>query len=214
MKRKELRSLNRYELNSPINYTSTPTKTTEIHVASEAIEVANHPVDPSCLGHRPASSKGPVYSVAVSSRVGNFSVPLSPKNRNIESARSEQHQMPRHLTNMDRVLWSYTKVALLFFTAMLVTWIPSSANRIYSLVHPGYISPALQFAAAFVLPLQGFWNAIIYITTSWHACRCLFSRSHKTLNNPLLVNPISSRNQDKSHETESTTELASQLGRS
>jgi hypothetical protein len=31
----------------------------------------------------------------------------------------------------------------------------------------------LEYASAFVLPLQGFWNALIYIVTSWKACQML-----------------------------------------
>lgn len=70
--------------------------------------------------------------------------------------------------------WSYTKCALLFFTAMLVTWIPSSANRVFSVIHSGQASLALEYMSAFVLPLQGFWNAIIYTVTSWGACKMLW----------------------------------------
>ncbi|KAL2258838.1 hypothetical protein VTK26DRAFT_7683 [Humicola hyalothermophila] len=70
--------------------------------------------------------------------------------------------------------WSYAKCAILFFTAMLVTWIPSSANRVYSLAHAGHASLALEYMSAFVLPLQGLWNAIIYVVTSWGACRTLW----------------------------------------
>lgn len=70
--------------------------------------------------------------------------------------------------------WSYTKCALLFFTAMLVTWIPSSANRVYSVVQNGEVNLPLEYMSAFVLPLQGFWNAIIYMTTSWKACKMLW----------------------------------------
>jgi hypothetical protein len=66
---------------------------------------------------------------------------------------------------------SYTKVAGFFFVALLVTWIPSSANRVYSVVHPAQISLGLEYASAFVLPLQGFWNAIIYAMTSLPACK-------------------------------------------
>ncbi len=69
--------------------------------------------------------------------------------------------------------WSYTKCALLFFTAMLVTWIPSSANRVYSVVHAGQVSVPLEYMSSFVLPLQGFWNACIYFVTSWGAVRML-----------------------------------------
>jgi hypothetical protein len=71
---------------------------------------------------------------------------------------------------LNRAALAYTKCSILFFTAMLVTWIPSSANRIYSLVHGNEICIPLEFMAAFVLPLQGFWNAVIYIATSWSAC--------------------------------------------
>ncbi|KAJ4302114.1 hypothetical protein N0V88_002250 [Collariella sp. IMI 366227] len=70
--------------------------------------------------------------------------------------------------------WSYAKCAILFFTAMLVTWIPSSANRVYSVVRGGEASLALEFMSSFVLPLQGFWNAIIYCVTSWRACQILW----------------------------------------
>lgn len=70
--------------------------------------------------------------------------------------------------------WSYAKCAILFFTAMLVTWIPSSANRVYSLAHAGHASLALEYMSAFVLPLQGFWNSIIYTVTSWGACKMLW----------------------------------------
>lgn len=71
--------------------------------------------------------------------------------------------------------WSYTKCAILFFTAMLVTWIPSSANRVFSVVHIDKVSVPLEYMSSFVLPLQGFWNAIIYIVTSWKAVQTLWS---------------------------------------
>ncbi|OSZ99904.1 hypothetical protein A9Z42_0007810 [Trichoderma parareesei] len=74
----------------------------------------------------------------------------------------------------DNAAWSYTKCAMLFFGAMLITWIPSSANRLYSLTHNNSISIPLQFVSAFVIPLQGFWNCVVYVTTSWVACKNLF----------------------------------------
>lgn len=72
--------------------------------------------------------------------------------------------------------WSYTKCAILFFSVLLVTWIPSSGNRVYSMINGGDVSKPLFFASAFVLPLQGFWNAIIYIVTSWAACKSLWGQ--------------------------------------
>ncbi|MCJ1272515.1 hypothetical protein MMC21_000301 [Puttea exsequens] len=71
--------------------------------------------------------------------------------------------------------WGYTKVALLFFVSLLVTWVPSSINRVYSLVHPELVSLPFTYASGIVLPLMGFWNAVIYFTTSWSAVRSLFA---------------------------------------
>ena len=80
----------------------------------------------------------------------------------------------RNVHDTHSATWSYTKCAILFFAALLITWIPSSGNRVYSLINGGATSKPLFFASAFVLPLQGFWNAIIYIVTSWAACKSLW----------------------------------------
>ncbi|KAJ6779342.1 hypothetical protein PWT90_04280 [Aphanocladium album] len=81
------------------------------------------------------------------------------------------HRRRNH--ELNNAAWSYTKCAILFFTAILITWIPSSANRVYSVIHKNEVSVALEFMSAFVLPLQGFWNAVIYAVTSWSACKNL-----------------------------------------
>lgn len=47
-------------------------------------------------------------------------------------------------------------------------------NRVYSLIHPDLVSIPFTYASAVVLPLMGFWNSVIYITTSWGACKNLF----------------------------------------
>ncbi|KYK54085.1 G-protein coupled receptor 1 [Drechmeria coniospora] len=84
---------------------------------------------------------------------------------------------PRQGTRaVNRAAWQYTRCALLFFIVILITWIPSSANRLYSMVNPGETSVVLHFMGAAVLPLQGFWNAIIYGVTSWSACKSLLKR--------------------------------------
>lgn len=77
---------------------------------------------------------------------------------------------------VNNAAWQYTKCALLFFLVIVITWIPSSANRVYSYIHPGEISITLQFMSATVLPLQGFWNAVIYAVTSAAACKQLFNQ--------------------------------------
>ncbi|KAL1836099.1 hypothetical protein VTJ49DRAFT_5571 [Mycothermus thermophilus] len=100
--------------------------------------------------------------------------PTSPPSCTQTSAGSSTFRR-RSVYQASKATWSYTKCALLFFTALCVTWIPSSASRVYSLAHGGNPSLPLQYVAAFVLPLQGFWNAIIYVTTSWGACRMLWA---------------------------------------
>lgn len=93
------------------------------------------------------------------------------------TARGHNAGPPRQYTanEANTAIWSYTKVSLLFFVAMMVTWIPSSANRVYSAVHKDQVSLPLEYASALVLPLQGFWNAVIYATTSLQACKELWS---------------------------------------
>ncbi|KAL2268533.1 hypothetical protein VTJ83DRAFT_3379 [Remersonia thermophila] len=90
------------------------------------------------------------------------------------ASRASSNPRRRAAYQASKAIWSYTKCALLFFTALCVTWIPSSANRVCSLAHGGRFLPALEYVAAIVLPLQGFWNAIIYVTTSWGACKILW----------------------------------------
>jgi hypothetical protein len=67
---------------------------------------------------------------------------------------------------------SYAKCSMLFFTAMVITWLPSSANRVHSVLYDR-VSEPLEIMSAFVLPLQGFWNAVIYVVTSWTACKAI-----------------------------------------
>jgi hypothetical protein len=178
--------------------TFTPMKTTKIHVISEAADNGEQPIDLSRLGRRSMLTGPQMYSVTVSSNQEeeprHSPIPHLPNKRQSTSMlpQPEVHQQVYSAMEVNNAVWLYTKVAILFFTAMLVTWIPSSANRVYSVVYPGYISPPLQFASAFVLPLQGFWNAIIYITTSWNACRKFFGvNSFRSPHSQVNMQPIS-----------------------
>jgi len=132
------------------------------------------------------------------------------------SDRAKLYPARRQAANMaDNAAWSYTKVAVLFFVAMMVTWIPSSANRVYSVIHPGEISLGLEFASAFVLPLQGFWNALIYTTTSLPACRAFWLqiRHRKRITGGGIRHNVFTENREQRSnkmylETDSMTELA------
>lgn len=169
-------------------------KTTEISFVSEAVDKTTEggAFDAAMPGDR-LSKPSPVaktpYSVTVSTGPGSqfdtengFSgthnghndFEMSPTVRFPASELPRpavQAQAHRSASQTDNANWAYAKVAVLFFVALMVTWIPSSANRVYSYVHPGQISPGLEYASAFVLPLQGFWNGLIYATTSIPACK-------------------------------------------
>lgn len=102
--------------------------------------------------------------------------PAAPKPRpNGEQPRRNPNPGRSRTYEANNAAWAYTKCAILFFTALLVTWIPSSANRVYSFIHAPQTLPPLEIMSAFVLPLQGFWNSIIYIVTSWAACKTFVS---------------------------------------
>jgi hypothetical protein len=61
---------------------------------------------------------------------------------------------------------AYLKVAFLMFIALFVVWVPSSGNRLYQFTHKNQPNFALNILSAIVLPLQGAWNATIYIYTT------------------------------------------------
>ena len=78
------------------------------------------------------------------------------------------------IVDVNKATLSYCYTALLFFIALLVTWVPSSTNRLFGVLHPNAKTPfGLDFSSGLVLPLQGFWNTMIYIVTSWAACKAL-----------------------------------------
>jgi hypothetical protein len=84
---------------------------------------------------------------------------------------SQRRGMKREATS---AVWAYTKYAMLFFIALLVTWVPSTVNRVYAFARPNEFSFGLNYTSSFVLPLQGFWNSLIYVSISWPAFRTLW----------------------------------------
>lgn len=108
-------------------------------------------------------------------------VPPSPNRTNSQyyDHRSQSNASIRELPTSDqanKAAINYCKCAVLFFIALLVTWVPSTINRVYTLVHPHSVVFGLDFASGLVLPLQGFWNAFVYIVTSFPACRAICSK--------------------------------------
>ncbi|KAK1757862.1 putative G-protein coupled receptor [Echria macrotheca] len=75
------------------------------------------------------------------------------------------------LRNLDPVKLAYLRTSFVFAVSILITWTPSSINRVYSFAHPTKTSYPLNLASAVVLPLQGVWNAVIFCATSWATLR-------------------------------------------
>lgn len=73
----------------------------------------------------------------------------------------------RRFVVADPIKRAYLRTSFLFAISVLVTWIPSSMNRIHSWID-GASPYEYHVATAAVLPLQGLWNAIIFFVTSWN----------------------------------------------
>ncbi|KAL4991606.1 hypothetical protein BDW68DRAFT_151603, partial [Aspergillus falconensis] len=69
-----------------------------------------------------------------------------------------EYHNSRTVSEVNTAAWAYTKYAMLFFVALLVTWVPSTINRVYAFIRPESSNFGLNYASSFVLPLQGFWN--------------------------------------------------------
>ncbi|EFY85395.1 G-protein coupled receptor [Metarhizium acridum CQMa 102] len=145
----QLASMNRQDSNSVPN-TRSPNGAYTVHISADSNNTVQAydehalPIQGTTLQHTSA-------------------VQLAPR-RPANIARRRNHEL-------NNAAWSYTKCSILFFTAILITWIPSTANRVYSFVNDKDVSVPLEFMSAFVLPLQGFWNAVIYAVTSLSACK-------------------------------------------
>jgi hypothetical protein len=113
--------------------------------------------------------------------------------------------------SLDRAIMAYTKCAALFAASLLITWIPSSANRLYGLIYPTRVSYALYIASACVLPLQGFWNAVIYFVTSFNICRALFRNPSFRLPGFGSSTRFLTNLGRQKRETDSTVELSTDL---
>ncbi|RMZ72235.1 camp receptor [Pyrenophora seminiperda CCB06] len=108
---------------------------------------------------------------------------------------------------------AYFQVAFLMFLALFVVWLPSSINRMCQFIH-NVPSFALQLTAAIVLPLQGAWNAAIYISTTRKECKRAWGMTmSKLTGKPLRYqsqrDAFPNETMSSSQETrDSTTELS------
>ncbi|KAL5383917.1 hypothetical protein DPSP01_005717 [Paraphaeosphaeria sporulosa] len=74
-------------------------------------------------------------------------------------------------TEGNAAAWGYFKVAFLMFAALFIVWVPSTVNRLQQFIDKEHPIFGLNLASALVLPLQGFWNSMIYISTTWPECK-------------------------------------------
>ncbi|KAG5913864.1 hypothetical protein E4U42_000836 [Claviceps africana] len=75
-----------------------------------------------------------------------------------------------HFFVEDPIKRAYLRTSLLFALSVLVTWTPSSLNRIYGWLE-GHSPYQLHVATSAVLPLQGLWNSLIFFISSWGPVR-------------------------------------------
>jgi len=182
------------------------TRRSEIHILSE-ISTCN------VVG----SQDLPVHEVHVSSAISasqsypHNTVSVNPTHSGsldpVESAKPKDF-----LSGSDAAAWAYTKCAMLFFAALIITWVPSTCNRVYTLVWSGEVNFTLCYIEALVLPLQGFWNAMIYITTSLGACRELWQSIRRLVPVPEIALPRAG-NKNRSSKTNSKSESMTELAR-
>ncbi|KZL82772.1 g-protein coupled receptor [Colletotrichum incanum] len=71
------------------------------------------------------------------------------------------------LQRLDPVKLAYLRTSFIFAFSVLVTWTPSSINRVFNMIRRDESHFGLNVASATVLPLQGVWNAVIFFMTSW-----------------------------------------------
>ncbi|KAG5973789.1 hypothetical protein E4U55_000278 [Claviceps digitariae] len=227
-KRKQLRGFHSSDPD-PLSFngeTVTTTRTTEVIVTTEVVGHDGfhlnqmNPRDPIDGPRQDASGPSGVYSVHITANTGAshhdkddtvLSSKRGPASITQHAPRKAANTARRRNHELNNAAWSYTKCSILFFTAIIITWIPSSANRVFSLIHDKETALPLEFMSAFVLPLQGFWNAVIYATTSWSACKELFG--HFRIKKPsILSSDGSGKRRERMSRTAARQQRRSQFG--
>ncbi|RHZ49698.1 putative cAMP receptor-like protein [Aspergillus thermomutatus] len=163
-KRRQLQEAGHSDSFGEIDSPKEPTfsKNTEIHVTSEITHSGSESnrltiASVSHIPHRYLSPYSP-YSVTIEggSASGNDdNVPM----RTLRNSQQDPYAQRRATArDVNSAAWAYTKYAMLFFIALLVTWVPSTINRLYALIYPHNFNFGMNYTSSFVLPLQGFWN--------------------------------------------------------
>lgn len=168
---------NRHELSGLFNpFNENPF---EGRVTTE-IDITTHPLSPSSPSTSRKDEETAVsgfkfdeartfdpYSVVV--EVGPNERPRKPSAPELFRVRTITRNHALTGTNPDA--WLYARVAFLFFCSLLICWVPPSINRFYSMVYPDNFVFGLNYIQSLILPLQGFFNALVYAISSQTACR-------------------------------------------
>lgn len=113
--------------------------------------------------NQPAASQ--YYSTVTSVPVKDPPPPPSPLSRMSKRVSKSTTSILNKFVVADPIKRAYLRTSFLFALSVLVTWIPSSMNRIHSWL-TGESPYEYHVATAAVLPLQGLWNAVIFFVTS------------------------------------------------
>lgn len=114
-------------------------------------------------GHAPSSN--PFHTVT------RITAEPVPKKSIMARARKGYTRWCSKFNNMDPVKLAYLRTSFVFAISVLVTWTPSSINRVHDLINQTEVSFGLNLTAGIVLPLQGVWNTVIFFSTSSVALR-------------------------------------------
>ncbi|KIE02288.1 G-protein coupled receptor, partial [Metarhizium majus ARSEF 297] len=153
------------------------TVTTEVLVTHTSASNLVHPKNAHTARHRePASFTGATLRSSADAAAFTSSVSAPPRRQNlrmlnpIHGTVSACKSVASKFSVEDPIKRAYLRTSLLFGLSVLVTWIPSSMNRIHSWIE-GDSPYTYQVASAAVLPLQGFWNCVIFFVTSWRVVK-------------------------------------------
>jgi hypothetical protein len=118
---------------------------------------------------RPVVSNNQYAATVTATETPTPSSPKKPASRFARFWKSTKRFLGKFVV-ADPIKSAYLRTSFLFAFSVLVTWIPSSMNRIHSWL-TGESPYEYHIATAAVLPLQGLWNAVIFFVTSNAAIR-------------------------------------------
>ncbi|CBF74235.1 hypothetical protein AN8262.2 [Aspergillus nidulans FGSC A4] len=159
-------------------------KVTEIRIEREDAASYRPEAGPSTEQDPPFSCAQSIprpYSVNVQAGSSQLELGAIRSEEPFDGPPTREYRSSSTALEVNTAAWAYTKYAMLFFVALLVTWVPSTINRVYAFIRPDASNFGLNYASSFVLPLQGFWNSLIYISISWRCFKPALSDLHNRL---------------------------------